>query len=91
MKETTVTITCKTGLHLRPVSDLCNLAMSYPCQVTIVKGDKRINAKSALGMLAACIRYQDQITLICDGEGEEEAIETIAKSLASDYEAYHKE
>lgn len=78
MVSKTVKILNPTGLHLRPAGNLCKEAMKYQCKVNFKYGENTANAKSVLSVLGACIKSGDEITLICDGEDEEKALETIA-------------
>lgn len=68
------------GLHLRPTNVLCQETLKYQCSIKIKVRDKEANAKSFLNVLAAQIKQGDEITLICDGEDEKEAMEAV-KSL----------
>lgn len=83
------TIRSETGLHLRPASDICTLALNYPCKIELKIEDRTINAKSLLGVLSACIKYEDEIELICDGEKEREAFNEISQYLVKDFAVYH--
>ena len=55
MMKTTATISNKLGLHARASAKLTKLAGSYPCEVWLTRGERRVNAKSIMGvmMLAA--------------------------------------
>ncbi len=55
MIKASTTISNKLGLHARASAKLTKLAGSYPCEVWIAKGERRVNAKSIMGvmMLAA--------------------------------------
>lgn len=72
-----IKITNPTGLHLRPAGNLCREAMKYKCSVTFDYDGNSANAKSVLSVLGACIKFGDEITLICAGEDEEEALEAL--------------
>ena len=72
-----VKITNPTGLHLRPAGNLCKEAMRYKSKVTFNYGGNIANAKSVLSVLGACIKTGDVITLICEGEDEEEALNNL--------------
>lgn len=74
MTKQKITITNPTGLHLRPAGNLCREAMKYKCRVNFDYDGNTANAKSVLSVLGACIKSGDEITLICDGEDEEEAL-----------------
>lgn len=82
-----IMILSELGLHLRPAGILCNLAMNFPCKIELRTDNRTVNAKSVLGVLSACIKHQDEVELMCDGEKEEEAFQAISKVLASDFEA----
>ena len=77
MLRQTVTITNPTGLHLRPAGIFCSVASRYKCRVTFGYDDVSANAKSVLSVLGACVKSGDCIELICDGEDEEKALETL--------------
>ena len=71
-------ITNPTGLHLRPAGNLCKEAMRYKSKVTFNYDGNVANAKSVLSVLGACIKTGDVITLICEGDDEEEALKNLA-------------
>ena len=71
-------ITNPTGLHLRPAGNLCKEAMRYKSKVTFNYDGNIANAKSVLSVLGACIKTGDVITLICEGDDEEEALKSLA-------------
>ena len=73
-----VKITNPTGLHLRPAGNLCKEAMRYKSKVTFNYDGNIANAKSVLSVLGACIKTGDVITLICEGDDEEEALKDLA-------------
>ena len=71
-----VKITNPTGLHLRPAGNLCREAMRYKSSITFrYDGNNIANAKSVLNVLGACIQSGDEITIVCEGEDEAEALE----------------
>ena len=57
--------------------------MKFKCDVIIECGEKRIVAKSVLNVMAAGIKSGTEITLICDGEDEAEAMETVSGAIES--------
>ncbi len=63
-----------TGLHLRPAGTLCKEALRYQCSVKFQYGNFTANAKSVLSVLGACVKSGDEITLICEGPDEEQAL-----------------
>ena len=74
-----VIIKNQTGLHLRPAGLFCKTAMQFGAKITIEKatrtGELTANAKSVLSILGACIKSGDEITIVCDGEDEEKALD----------------
>lgn len=79
-----IKITNPTGLHLRPAGNLCREAMKYKSQVTFDYDGNTANAKSVLSVLGACIKSGDEITLICNGEDEEEALAALIDFVSND-------
>ncbi len=69
------------GLHLRPISVLCNRAIDFKSTVTIRMGDKAVNAKSVLGVLSACVKHGDEIELICEGPDETNALTVLSDMI----------
>ena len=69
-----VTITNNIGLHARPATFFIQKANSYKSLVWIEKEDRKINAKSLLGVLSLGIAQGMTVTLIADGADEKEAV-----------------
>ena len=78
-----LTVVNPSGLHLRPAGVLSQTAMKFKSDVIIESGEKRIVAKSVLNVMAAGIKCGTEITLICDGEDEAEAMKTISEAIES--------
>jgi phosphocarrier protein len=74
MISKTVTISNKLGLHARASAKLTKLAGSFPCEVWIAKGERRVNAKSIMGVMMLAAGIGSQVTLDTSGEREEEAM-----------------
>lgn len=83
MISKTLTVVNPSGLHLRPAGVLSQTAMKFKCDVTIECGEKKIVAKSVLNVMAAGIKCGTEITLICDGEDEKDAMETLSQAIES--------
>jgi phosphocarrier protein HPr len=81
MVSTKLLIDIPSGLHLRPISVLCNRAIDFKSTVTISLGDKSVNAKSVLGVLSACVKHGDEINLICEGPDEAEALDVLSNMI----------
>ena len=70
MPQATTTVSNKLGLHARASAKLTKLAGSFPCEVWISKGERRVNAKSIMGvmMLAAGLGSEVQLETLGDQE-----------------------
>ena len=73
MIKTTTTISNKLGLHARASAKLTKLAGSFPCEVMLSKGERRINAKSIMGVMMLAAGKGSSVVLETDGEQEQEA------------------
>lgn len=69
------------GLHARPATFFIQKAQSYKSTIWVEKDDRRINAKSLLGILALGISKGMSINLIADGPDEAEALEGLAELI----------
>jgi phosphocarrier protein len=78
MKSLTVIIRNSIGLHARPATFFIQKANSYKSTLWVEKGDRRVNAKSLLGVLSLGIVKDSEITLIADGVDEDEALAGLA-------------
>lgn len=76
-----ITVKNKSGLHLRPAGILSKIAQGCKSDITLVKGDKRVNPKGVLYLMAAGIMCGDEITVECDGENEAEDLRTILDAI----------
>ena len=73
-----VQITNNVGLHARPATFFIQKANSYRSSIWVEKDDRRVNAKSLLGVLSLGIVKGMTITLIADGTDEADALEGLA-------------
>ncbi len=69
------------GLHLRPISVLCNRSMDFKSTIMMKVRNISVNAKSVLGVLSACVRNGEEIELICEGSDEAEALAILSKMI----------
>ena len=77
MIKTTVTISNKLGLHARASAKLTKLAGSHKCEVWMSKGDRRINAKSIMGVMMLAAGLGSQVELETNGPDEQVAMDAI--------------
>ena len=73
------------GLHARPATFFIQKANEFKCSIWVEVEERRVNAKSLLGVLSLGIVKGTEITLIANGSDEEEAVEALAALLDSDF------
>jgi phosphocarrier protein len=77
MITSTTTISNKLGLHARASAKLTKLAGSFPCEVWMSKGERRVNAKSIMGVMMLAAGIGTEVTLETQGEREQEAMDAL--------------
>jgi phosphocarrier protein len=77
MIKITTTISNKLGLHARASAKLTKLAGSFPCEVWIAKGERRVNAKSIMGVMMLAAGIGSEVTIDTDGDRAQEAMDAI--------------
>ncbi|MDO4815291.1 MAG: HPr family phosphocarrier protein [Bacillota bacterium] len=80
-----VVINNQVGLHARPATFFIQKANEFKSSIWIEKEDRRVNAKSLLGVLSLGIVKGTAVNLIADGADEANAIETLSELIASDF------
>ena len=81
MIKKSVTISNKLGLHASASAKLTNLAGSFPCEVWLSRGDRRINAKSIMGVMMLAAGLDATVELETNGSQEEEAMNAIVQLM----------
>jgi phosphocarrier protein len=77
MIKATTTISNKLGLHARASAKLTKLAGIYPCEVWISRGDRRVNAKSIMGVMMLAAGLGTQVEVETSGQREQEAMDAL--------------
>ncbi len=77
MIKTNITISNKLGLHARASAKLTKLAGSFPCEVWVTKGERRVNAKSIMGVMMLAAGIGSDIEVETDGERGQEAMDAL--------------
>ena len=75
----------KLGLHARASAKLTQLAGSFPCEVWMERGSRRINAKSIMGVMMLAAGMGSSVTIDTEGEGAEEALQSLLKLIADKF------
>ena len=77
MIKTSTTISNKLGLHARASAKLTKLAGSFACEVWIAKGERRVNAKSIMGVMMLAAGMGSTVDLETDGADEQKAMDAL--------------
>ena len=85
MPQATTTVSNNLGLHSRASAKLTKLAGSFPCEVWISKGERRVNAKSIMGVMMLAAGLGSQVTLETEGERAQEALDALLALLADKF------
>lgn len=86
MTKTTVTMNAESGLHARPANLFTKTAAQFKSTITVEKEDKQADGKRLLAVMALGIRQGDRMTIIAEGEDEQEAIQTLEKMIADNFQ-----
>jgi phosphocarrier protein len=72
-------------LHARASAKLTKLAGSFPCEVWLSKGERRVNAKSIMGVMMLAAGVGSQVTLETVGDQEQEAMQALLALMADKF------
>jgi phosphocarrier protein len=81
MISRTIEIINKLGLHARASAKLTQTASRFPCDVRISRNDRKVNAKSIMGVMMLAASRGTTVTLETDGEQENEAMEALVELI----------
>lgn len=81
-KETTIRL--ENGLEARPIALLVQVASQYDSSVYLEYGEKRVNAKSIMGMMTLVLVAGDKVMVTADGTDEEAAVDAIVTYLSGE-------
>ncbi|CAN7347130.1 MAG: HPr family phosphocarrier protein [Variovorax paradoxus] len=85
MIKATTSINNKLGLHARASAKLTKLAGSFPCEVWIAKGERRVNAKSIMGVMMLAAGLGSTVVIDTDGPQEQEAMDAVLALIADKF------
>ena len=80
-----VVINNQVGLHARPATFFIQKANEFKSSIWVEKEERRVNAKSLLGVLSLGIVKGTTVTIIADGADEDAARETLSALIESDF------
>ena len=85
MIKTRTTINNKLGLHARASAKLTKLAGSFPCDVFMSRGERRINAKSIMGVMMLAAGMGTEVEIETSGDREHEAMDALLALIADKF------
>ena len=80
-----VTVKISVGLHARPATFFIQRANEYKSSIWVEKDERRVNAKSLLGVLSLGIVQGTKILIVADGSDEQEAVDTLVELIESNF------
>jgi len=83
MTKKEITIELSKGLEARPVAIFVQVASQYDSSIYVEYRDKKVNAKSIMGMMSLGIAQGERVVIYADGKDEQEAVDGIEKYLSS--------
>lgn len=78
-----IVIELSTGMEARPVAMLVQVASQFSSDVYLETPDKKVNAKSIMGMMALGLDTGESVTVVADGEDEKSAVDSVEKYLTN--------
>ena len=85
MITATTTISNKLGLHARASAKLTKLAGSFPCEVWIARGERRVNAKSIMGVMMLAAGLGAEVVIDTEGDRAKEAMDALLALIADKF------
>lgn len=80
-----VVVQNQVGLHARPATFFIQKANEFKSSIWVEKDERKVNAKSLLGVLSLGITKGTTINIIADGVDEEDAVTTLVQLIASNF------
>ena len=85
MIKTSTNISNKLGLHARASAKFTKLAGSFPCEVWTSKGERRVNAKSIMGVMMLAAGIGSTVEIETDGAQEQAAMDALLALIADKF------
>ena len=80
-----ITVNNEVGLHARPATFFIQKANEFKCSIWVEKEERRVNAKSLLGVLSLGITKGSSIVISAEGPDEEEAVNALCSLIESNF------
>ena len=83
MIKKTITVELESGLEARPIAMLVQLARQFASSIYLESENKKVNAKSIMGMMTMALKNGTKVTVLADGEDERAAVTGIESYLTN--------
>lgn len=77
MRQFKYVITDPVGIHARPAGLLSKEAEKYSSTIFIIKGEKKVETKRIIALMALAVKQGEEVTLEIEGKDEDEAFESL--------------
>lgn len=84
MTHRSVIVKLPTGLHLRPAALFTQEACKYESEITLQRGDMKVDAKSVMGVMALGAGPNTEVLITAEGPDEQEAVEALSRLLEAE-------
>lgn len=81
MTSRTLILPNRLGLHARAAAKLVHIAGGFPCEIKVSRDGQQVEAKSILGLLLLAAPQGSEVTINCDGDREQEAIDALSELI----------
>jgi len=82
MVSTEAVVKLKTGLQARPAALFVQEANRFVSDIFLQKDDKKVNAKSIMGLMSLAISTNSKVTITADGKDEQQAILALSEFIS---------
>ncbi|RAT94193.1 HPr family phosphocarrier protein [Brevibacillus sp. Leaf182] len=83
MRERQVIVQLAQGLHARPATVFVKVAASFSSEIGLNKDEKKVNAKSIIGVMSLAVSKGQSVVLTADGADAEQALDALERVLVS--------
>jgi len=74
----------KQGLHARPAAMFVQIVQKYDSEITVQKGDEKVNGKSIMGILMLGVQHKNTIRVVADGKDSQQVMSELEEYLSKD-------
>lgn len=83
MVSKSVTVVNAQGFHMRPASNFAGEMGKFSSDITLQVGEKNVDGKSLMNIIAACIKCGTEINVVCSGDDEQAMLDKAVEMIES--------